>query len=59
MPLVSGTIILKWILKMVMWSACTWIRVGIGGVLLWIIGCAIFDSASPEDLKHVGRVVPS
>jgi hypothetical protein len=53
MPL-GGTIILKSILKLVMWSECIWIRVGIGGGLLCIMECGIFDSVSPEDqVKYV------
>jgi hypothetical protein len=42
---------------MVMWSECIWIRIGIGGGLLWIIGRGVFGSASPEDLKDVSHVV--
>jgi hypothetical protein len=57
--LVGSTIILKWILKIVMWSECIWIRIGIGGGLLWIIRCGVFDSASPEDPKDVSHVVRS
>ena len=41
----------------VMWSECIWIRIGIGGGLLWIIRCELFDFPSPEDLKDVSHVV--
>jgi len=44
---------------MVMLSECIWIRIRIGGVLLWTMKCGVFDSVSPENLKDVSYVVSS